>query len=484
MHGTWRRRIVASGLLLGLSACGPPASVPAEAAGAAGAGAGAARPHVVLISIDTLRADRLGVYGAQRPLTPNLDAFAQHAWLFERVHANSNNTAPSHMSMLTGVLPPVHGVTHNAELAVAPALPMLAERLREAGYATTAFTDGGYVLPAFGFDRGFQHFEARLQRFDRKLDAIDTWLAAAPEQPTFLFVHTYAVHAPYMPDAAHDRFTDKAYAGPLVERVRDLRALRDRITTAGVEDLGFLSEAFWKDRGAFDAADKRQVQDLYDGCVHEVDAGIGRLLGMLQRKGWLDDAWIIVTSDHGEAFLEHGTWQHRQLHEEELHVPLLIRPPGGLAEGQRIAAWASLVDLVPTLLARLKLPSSPWLQGVDLLADAGTLRTGGARAPPEAAGRVISSWAGEPVDADTEAQVLDDLKRIRKGENSTWFDLGADPREQHPLAAPERGAHLVERTEAQSQQSDELRARLGEPVAAPPLDDESQSVLRQLGYVR
>src|SRR5262245_31161425 len=181
------RSVALAVLALGLTSSGP-----GEAPAAEQAAAPPTRPHVVLISIDTLRADRLGVYGQERPLTPQLDAFAQHAWLFERVHSNCNSTGPSHMTMLTGALPPVHGVRHNAGLAVAPGLPTLAERLRAAGYATVAFTDGGYVLPAFGFDRGFDRFEAHLQSIENKLADVQAWLEAAPDTPTFLFLHTYA----------------------------------------------------------------------------------------------------------------------------------------------------------------------------------------------------------------------------------------------------------------------------------------------------
>ena len=460
------RSVALALIVLILSACGQ------EASSAAQPSAPPTRPpHVVLISIDTLRADRLGVYGARRPLSPQLDAFAQQAWLFERVHANSNSTGPSHMTMLTGVVPPVHGVRHDAALAVTPQLPTLAERLRAAGYATVAFTDGGYVLPAFGFDRGFDRFTAHLQSIEHKLADVQAWLAGAADTPTFLFLHTYAVHAPYLPDEAHDLFTDKSYAGPLAGRVPKLRAIRDKIQTAGFEDLGWLSEAFWQGRPDFDLdVDRRHLEDLYDGCVHEVDAAMGRLFGLLKDKGWLDQAWIIVTSDHGEAFHEHGTWQHRQLYEEELHVPLLIRPPGGLPAGRRVATRASLVDLVPTILARLQLAPSPWFQGTDLLADA----------VPEQ--RVIPSWGVEA--PDMEAQVLGDLKRMRLGDAVNWFDLQADPLERTPLGAQPGSAALLQRVEELTRQETELRARLGEPVPAPPLDREAESTLRQLGYVR
>src|SRR6185436_18889496 len=112
-------------------------------------------------------------------------------------------------------------------------------------------------------------------------------------------------------------------------------------------DLALLMDLFWENRAQFDERDVAQLMGLYDGCIHEVDAGLGRLLALLRQSGVLDDAWLVVVADHGEAFREHGTLEHRQLHQEELHVPLLIRPPGGLKAPLRVPDVVSLVDVAP-----------------------------------------------------------------------------------------------------------------------------------------
>ncbi|HZJ72195.1 MAG TPA: sulfatase, partial [Planctomycetota bacterium] len=280
----------------------------AAACGSSGAPPPAAGRHVLIISIDTLRADHLGCYGYGRPTSPRLDELARQSYLYERAYSNSNSTAPSHMTLMTGVLPPVHGVRHREPRGPSPSLPLLAERLERAGDATTAFADGGYVTAAFGFARGFQRFESRLQRIDAKVDDILAWLPPDPERPNLLFVHTYGVHAPYLPRPEHDLFTDPAYDGPLAERVRELAARRDDGSRA--DDLAQLMEVFWKQRGQFDERDVGELVGLYDGCIHEVDAGLGRLLDALEQRGWLDDAWLVVLADHGEAFREHGTFEH------------------------------------------------------------------------------------------------------------------------------------------------------------------------------
>jgi len=427
--------------------------------------------HVIVISIDTLRADHLGCYGYGRPTSPHLDALARESVLFERAYSNSNSTAPAHMTLMTGVLPPVHGVRHREARGPSGSLPLLAELFGRAGYATTAFADGGFVTAAFGFARGFERFESRLQRFDEKVDEVVAWLPDRPERPQLLFVHTYGVHAPYLPLPEHDRFTDPAYDGPLAGRVRELNALASDGSRAA--DLEQLMDVFWEKRGRFDERDVAQLVDLYDGCIHEVDAGLGRLLDALRERGWLEDAWLVVLADHGEAFREHGTFEHRQLHQEELHVPLIVRPPGGLESPVRVADVVSLVDVAPTLLALAGLEPPPALQGAALLP---------LRAPGD---RPVHATSND--DERMRALIAGSGKLIvRRGGERQHFDLAADPGERVDLGAggagPDVGLEeLFSRLEAECEA---LRARVGEPSEPVPLEAQQEEDLRALGYVR
>ena len=433
-------------------------------------------PHLVLLSIDTLRADHLGCYGYGRDTSPVLDGLAQQSLLFEDVLATSSSTAPSHMTLFSGVLPRVHGIMNAVLHQQTPRVRLLAEMLAEQGYHTAAFADGGLVSDAVGFDRGFEHFESRYELFDDKLDRIADWLEGAGDEPTFLFVHTYGVHAPYIPTRAHDLFSDPDYHGPLSGRdfVLEVRLREER-----VEDLAVVMGAFWEGRKEFDEADVQHLIDLYDGAIHRVDAGVGRLIGMLERKGWLDDAWLVVTADHGEAFREHGTFQHRHVHQEELRVPLLVRPPGGLPGGRRLPWPVTQLDLTPTLLAALGLPPEPGLQGramwpLDEPPDAGPDRP-----------RFATGGDGQRYDV----VVAGERKLVlRLGEVNRLYDLGSDPGEQHDLGpadpTPAWRALLERQLDDVLAASARLRAQLGEPAVGGELTPDQRADLEALGYLR
>jgi arylsulfatase A-like enzyme len=429
--------------------------------------------RVVLISIDTLRPDHLSCYGYERETSPFIDALAAESLVFDDVRAHSNNTAPSHLTMLSGVLPGVHGVDHRSLAAPAPDVPLLAELLSARGYDTAAFADGGYVSEPFGFARGFDEFVSVYEPFDMKLDDVERWIDDTGDGPAFLFVHTYGVHAPYVPLSGHARFTDSTYAGILRTRVMGLQTRVE--VGGGIDAMGAMMESFWEGKSAFDEDDRRYLVDVYDECIHGVDAGIGRLLAALEAAGWMDDAWIVLTSDHGEAFREHGTFQHRQLYEEELRVPLIIRPPGGLPRSRRVAATAGLADLAPTLLTALGVQAPRAMQGRSLM-PLSVLQP-----------RPVLAAAGEG-DA-FHARVQDGRKLlVRSGGRREAYDLRADPQETRDLLAggaePEwvrQWAGLLAEAHAEG---DALRARLGEPRPLEGLEAELLDTLRALGYVR
>jgi arylsulfatase A-like enzyme len=430
---------------------------------------------VVLISIDTLRADRLGAYGNTQGLTPNLDAFAREALVFEQCWSAANNTGPSHMTIMTGLLPDVHGIRHGYPSRPAEAVSMLADELRQAGWLTSALADGAFVTRAFGFDRGFDRFVSRLQPFSQKLPTLLQWAAEgprAPDGPRMLFVHTYEPHSPYVPTIEHDLFTDPDYDGqmrPIVERIRV--AVED---PAGRLNLGDLERSFWPDRGTLDEADVRYLRGLYDGDVLQADDGVGQLLDALAEHGWYDEAWIFIVSDHGEAFREHGTYEHRQLFSEELSVPLMVRPPGGVRGGARTDMTARLLDVAPTILHAVGLASPELVQGRSLLPLG------------ERVDRPVYSIAGES-DSYRVFQIGTHKLHWRGPGKSELYDLAVDPAEQDDLAQsslrPSWASNATAAMKEIEAESAALRRALGEPGSVGTIDPQVLDELRQLGYL-
>jgi arylsulfatase A-like enzyme len=437
----------------------------------------APQPHILLISIDTLRADRLGCYGNPSDTSPGLDALAASGWLYEQAFAHSNATAPSHMSLFTGVLPEVHGIFHDTETALSPGIPTITEQFSRAGWRTVGFADGGFVIASLGFDRGFDFFHSKYQPLQKKLKNIASFIERADDQPTFLFVHTYGVHAPYVPAQEHDIFTDKAYRGEVYQR---LRAVRSRQAQPWNPKLGPLRTFFWHDRRDFTDEDLQYLSDLYDGCIRTVDAGITELLEALDRKGWLENTWIVVMSDHGEAFKEHGTYSHHQLYSEELHVPLIIRPPGGLEQGVTVDSMVGLVDVTATLLDIAGIDKPPMVQGSSLF-------------PIEQFTRhSIHSTNNEAQHSHSLTSNKHKLLQ-RLGRNvDELYDRKQDPAELDNLLnsedTPERMTSLRAALRAEARrsrmESAGIRARVGEPLPAGDLSPEQLDTLRALGYIK
>jgi len=335
---------------------------------------------LVLISIDTLRADRLGCYGYERGTSPHLDAFAREAVVFESCFSAGCKTAESHMSLFTSMPPTAHGV-HNASPKLATPMQQLGENrltlaqvLRRAGRFNSAVACGGQILAAMGFQRGFEdRFVSELvdvkQIVDRSLAAADD--ALAQDKPWMLFVHTYQVHGPYLPPRRfRERFAPDL-PGTVGERVRQLEDL------SFTEQWKAMFEVFWKDIALFTPEDIRLLSNLYDGEVAYADEEIGRLLVGLAQRGVLDRAIVVVLSDHGEEFGEHGHLEHDELYDELLHVPLLVRLPGGRLGGTRVSGQCSLLDVMPTLLELLSLPGPDTMAGRSLVPALLACRTAG-----------------------------------------------------------------------------------------------------------
>jgi len=421
------------------------------------------RPHVVLVDIDTLRADRLGVYGCERETSPRIDAWAERcAVVFTDAVSAGNWTLPSTASILTGLLVSQHGVSDFAQRVSAQVEPV-ALRLRRAGYETVARTDGGWVSPDYGFAIGFDRFDAR--RIPPDEHQARGWAAELAElsgrdseRPVFAFFHTFQVHAPY----AHDRrFEDPAhpYDGHYA-RAEQVNVL--------------LPSSRHPDRYRPNEADWRYVRDLYDAAVRRMDDVVGPLLEGLDATFSGQPYLVILTSDHGEELDDRGRFGHgHSLHGELLDVPMIVRFPTGSPVGRDDRPVSSL-DVVPTILAAAGLAVPDHLLGRPLSEPAPERRLRIAEHGTSAAALLVDRWKLLAGAADPLYLVPDRFPSL--------FDVPADPAERVDRAAdePDRVRELTELLERVLAQHP--RVAPDSPVTRAPAPRVLQE-LRELGYV-
>jgi arylsulfatase A-like enzyme len=406
---------------------------------AAGAGCGErparapAPQRILLVTIDTLRADHVGAYGAERAATRTLDTLAAAGVRFDAAVSPAPLTLPAHASLMTALDPPGHGVRHNGVFRLPASIPTLAERLRESGYATGAVVGSQVLDRRYGLERGFDRYDDQLtdrvtggsgwpeRRADRVVDAA---LAMADQLGSrwFLWVHFYDPHMTYDPPA------------------------------------GFAS--------AFSSRP-------YDGEIAFVDAQLGRLLEGLRARWGEAGLLVVVTSDHGESFGEHGDRTHSYfVYESTQHIPLLFAG-AGLPAGRTVAAPVGLVDVAPTVIALVGAQPLPETAGLDL-------------------SPLLRGEEGAPANAyfETVAPQLDfgwsPLLGLRAGNHKyiraprpELYDLAADPGEQRSLAAdrPELVAELDAALEAR------LRVSPAHSAAPLALTPEARAALTSLGYL-
>jgi arylsulfatase A-like enzyme len=341
------------------------ASPAGVAAGGAARAPDLSRANVVVISLDTLRADGVTVLGGPPSLSPVLDAFSRECVLFTQARSQAPHTAPSHMTLFTSTYPSVHGVQNvsfdkneaGASKAVIVPLPKeiptLAEVLSAAGLRSVGLTDGGNLNPPHGFGRGFEHYTYELAGVEAQVDDALPWiekLTAPGAGRFFLFWHTYQVHAPYVPPEEYiARWAPADYDGLMKPRIEQLQGKTFK------ERFGMMRDVFWKDREQFGPPEARYLRGLYNGNVAFTDSQLQRLLDALRQHGVMDSSIIVVLSDHGEEFFEHGRWQHEQVYEECLRVPLMVRLPGAYGAGRRVDTPVGLIDVMPTLIELLGL---------------------------------------------------------------------------------------------------------------------------------
>ena len=372
------------------------------------------RPHVVFIDIDTLRADRLAAYGG-KGRTPGIDAWAaEHATVYTDSLSTASWTLPATLTLLTGLAAHQHGVGLEGE-ALHPATETLASRLRAAGYETRAVTTGAFLRPIFGCATGFDSYETRMARHLDWLDEVEALERGDSERPVFLFLQSYAVHHPYPYD---DRFVDPDYDGPL----------------AGVDvNRSTCMLPYEQGRLELDEADMAYCEALYDALVADMDARVGEVLERLQPLAREGRVLVVFTSDHGEAFLEHGIVGHgKELYGELLDVPLVVQYPDG-ARGVDDRPVSS-VDIAPTILEVVGLPPDPSLPGRPLRATDDDPRVRVAQLDERRLAVHSETWKllekrdGAVLAADP------------AGVESVYelYDLGSDPGERADVAAERR----------------------------------------------
>ncbi len=467
----WRRRAPRTGLRAALALL---AVLAALRAGTAFEAWQAARgPNLLLVSIDTLRADHLGAYGYDLPTSPTIDArLAGEGVTFTDVYSQSPKTTPSHMTLLTSLYPSVHGVElwQNGKPAhvLNPAVHTLAEILKNAGYATAAFTGGAQIDPVRGFDQGFDLYTVSgQQRRARR------WLGRHRWQRFFVFYHTYDVHDPYLPPDEYIRLFDPDYRGRVLDAIHRLRA-EGGMSVAAWKGI---SRQFWDSVDRSDPRDVRFVEHLYDAGIRRMDAETIRpLLDRLDQLGLARDTLVVFTSDHGEAFGEHGQFQHDDLYAATVRVPLVLRWPGRLPAGLRIASRVRLIDVMPTILELLGVSAPPSLQGQSL-----TPLLHDAYASPATEGAVSEYSDGRLY----ESLRRGGLSYIVDGPEERLFDLVRDPAERQNVLAtrPEEAAAMRAALERWRRNCRALAPLLGPRGGTIAPSDETARRLRALGYM-
>jgi arylsulfatase A-like enzyme len=432
-----------------LMAAGLAAALPLAAAAAPPAPVG----RILLVTIDTLRADHLGAYGGPVP-TPAIDALAGDGVLLLEACTPTPSTGPAHASLFTGLHPWRHRVLDNA-VPLPAELPRLATWMRAAGFSTAAFVSSYIVHERFGFGRGFdvyaftptEEYTWRGRPRDRfwtrgqlVVDAAVGWITAHAGERFFVWVHLFDPHSPYDPPDGF-RISEDAPVSLEAKRV-----------PPGVRDTSQLSALI----------------RAYRGEVSYADAQVGRLMERLRSLDLLDETAVVVSSDHGEGLGDHGLLEHgANLHDELVRVPLVLRAPG-LPRGRRLAGSAQLEDLAPTLLSIAGVAIPPGLDGVDL-----------------------GPWLGGAAPHSPRAGVLGQRKHYRgrpdrfflrdwprkwiggKGGRGREFRLDEDPLEQGGtvrVGLPEPLRSAVEASGAT-------------PAEPPVLDEETRRALEALGYV-
>jgi arylsulfatase A-like enzyme/Flp pilus assembly protein TadD len=435
-------------LLFTILATGEQASKPTRPSQPKRATQTSLRPNIVLITLDTTRADRMGFLGSTRGLTPNLDAMARDGVVFTRAYSHAPITTASHATILTGTYPQFNRV-NDFGVPLSTRLPSLPDILHKNGYHTGAFVGSLILDPldgtAPGFDRGFDVYDAgfhprrhgadRYKTVERRAEDVVThalaWLSHLQNGPFFLWVHLYDAHDPYDPPAS---FKEKYSSQP------------------------------------------------YDGEVAYTDSAVGKLFGELKKHGLYDETMIAIMADHGESLGAHGENTHGIfLYDETIHVPLVIKLPLNRAAGKRVETRAVLADVAPTLLAAagLKVPSE--MQGQPLLS-----LTKPGSSTPKSGSPIEDRPAYAETDYPHRGFSWSSLRALRSGK---YLYVQAPERELYNQTADPEGAHNLAATtkavaDTLAAQLEDFRTKTSQTlVELTKPDPEQMQKLQALGYV-
>ncbi|OPL18495.1 MAG: hypothetical protein AVO35_03975 [Candidatus Aegiribacteria sp. MLS_C] len=414
---------------------------------------------VLLVIIDTIRADHLGSWGYERDVTPALDSLASAGTRFSECQAHSSWTLPSVSSILTGRTPREHGAgsVEGRMFGIPPSVPTLQSLLHSRGWSTCGLFNVVFLSEDFGFHRGFDHFDCRgvtgnrgTRRADETVDELIQWLDGLERgQPFLAVLHLYDPHIPYDPPPPWDTL----YAGSITGSIRQGGSQIDTMQAVNSGNAELSPEGL------------RSMIDLYDGEIAFTDSQLQRLFRHLRSSGRGETTVIVVVGDHGEEFMEHSGIEHgRTLYQEVLHVPLIMSGPG-IPRGTVVDRVCAQVDLLPTILEILGMQPQPGLPGIDLLSGV-----------PE--GRDLPSsnllWTNVPQAAIRR----DGLKLIWFPQDTVhqFYELDSDPLEQMDLES------------ADSSMTRAAEYYWSTPVLADPpevsFDEAENNQLRDLGYIR
>ncbi len=461
---------------------------------------------IVLVSIDTLRADHLGLYGSPRMTSPTLDIFASEGTVFTDASSTSPWTLPAHASILTGRNPLNHGVMR-FDSALPEEVDSLAGMLKSHGYQTAAVVNSTWLKKEpFRLTRDFDQYLFIDDTMDRRApntwitDQAINWISEHQDKPLFLFVHYYDVHADYASLPEYERLFVTEYNG-------EVDGTAWQLATASFEDdflemchkeydpskcrIGTLEKYLAVDKTVekliLDENDVKHLEQLYDAGIRQLDTELGRLFSAVTKNGSESESLVVIVSDHGEEFMEHGRVDHfLTVYQEILHVPLIFRGQG-VPAGLRIDAPVSVIDIVPTVLTMAGLAVPEELDGLSLLPLMGR------KPEAEFGDRFLY---GEAAGGLSYQLMMDEIypvyRSVRKGSykliydskaDDAWlYDLSQDPYEQNDIRSeyPEVAEPLLA----------EMRARYSDFAPSPnpenQIDLESDELerLRALGYIR
>jgi len=450
------------------------------------------KPNVIFISIDSLRRDHLSCYGYFRETSPNIDKLAAKGTIFENAVSTTCWTLPSHMSMFTGLYNMQHGVDDDNTNALRTGIKTMPEFMRENGYLTYGIFSGPFLHPAFGFSRGFDqyvdcssskdlaqnineiqkltpylskmHFESHEDITGNKIyEAFSKWYSERDRsRPYFAFLHMWDVHYDYKPPPPYDKLYDPHYQGIMSTSFNNNPRLGPHICTRDLEHL----------------------IALYDGEINWTDYIIGQILDKLRKSGEIDNTMIVITSDHGEEFLEHGQFGHDNLYDELVRIPLIIYFKGTFPN-KRLDYHISHIDLLPTILDIIGNTIPDYIPGLSIKR---IIEENNKKERPllleltsKARNKLIKSVRAE------EWKFLYDIGNSKP----SFYDLKSDPDEKHSLIPLQEPVIIPDSVKDKTKISLKFYERINntlphfrtEESDKPQLDSATVEHLKALGYI-